>query len=97
MREVLHDDQGLTVAIVLESGAATVQLESDDDGPDLTVPQEVVVVVDGRGRDVEIESENRASATIVDELSDDPDPLMLMVRVHEFFEGWEIFADPEEQ
>ncbi len=97
MREVLHDDQGLTVAVVLKDESATVELQSDDGGPDLTVPQEVVVVVDGRGRDVNIESENRATATIVDELSDDPDPLMLMVRVHEFFEGWEIFADPEEQ
>lgn len=95
MREVLHDDEGLTVAVVLEEDRAVVELESDDDGPDLSVDHEVVVVVDGRGREVAVEGPKRARATIIEELPDAPEPLMLMVRVHEFFEGWELFAEPE--
>lgn len=96
MREVLHNEEGLTVAIVLKDEKALVELVSADDGPDLTVPHEVVVVVDGTGRDVDVEGPDRATATIVDELDEDPDPVTVMVRVHEFFEGWDIFADPEE-
>lgn len=98
MREVLHSEQGLSVAVVLgDDGEATVELISEDDGPDLSVSEEVVVVVDGKGRDVDIEGSNRATATIVDELDDPPKPVMLMVRVYEFFEGWELFADPDEE
>lgn len=92
MREVLHDDEGLTVAVVLEDDRALVQLESDDDGPDLTDDHEVVVVVDGRGKQVEAEGPRRATALIADQLPDEPEPMMVMVRVYEFFEGWELFA-----
>lgn len=95
MQEVLHDEDGLVVAVVLEDERGIVQLESSEDGPDLTVPHEVVVVVDGRGRDVDVEGPRRATAVIIDELAEEPDPITLMVRVHEFFEGWELFAEPE--
>lgn len=96
MREVLHDEEGLEVAVVLENDGAVVELQSSNEGPDLSVDDEVIVVVDGRGRSVDVEGPNRARATIVEQLEEDPDELTLMVRVHEFFQGWDLFAEPEE-
>lgn len=93
MRETLHNEAGLAIEVVLDDDTARVEIESDESGPDLSVPHEVVVVVDGTGRDVDVESPRNATATIVDELDDDPDPLTVMVRVHEFFDGWDLFVD----
>ncbi len=91
MREVLHEDDKLTVTVVLDDGQAVVELKSAENGPDLSDEYEVVVVVDGRGRDVKADSPRRAEAIIVDELAEEPQPITLMVRVYEFFEGWELF------
>ena len=93
MREVLHEDDELTVTMVLDDTQARVELQSCEGGPDLTDEYEVVVVVDGRGRSVEAESPQHAEAIIVDELAEDPQPITLMVRVYEFFEGWELFDE----
>ena len=93
MREILHDEEGLTIAVVFEDDAAFIDIDSGDEGPDLSVPHEVVVVVDGRGRDVDVDGTDYARAQLLEELDEDPQPLTLMVRVHEFFEGWELFHD----
>ncbi len=86
MREVLHDEDGLVVALeTIEEGLRAV-LESDEEGPDLTVDHEVVVIVDGRGRPVEVEGSSKAWADLGSPRGD----WTLMVRVHEFYEGWDI-------
>ena len=92
MREILHDEQGLTVAVAVDDGTLRVELQSTADGPDLSVDHEVVVVVDGQGRQVDVEGPHGAQATVVEQLPDEPQPMMVMVRVHEFFDGWELFA-----
>lgn len=95
IREILHKDDALTVAVVIADETARVVLESKDDGPDLSVADEVIVIVDGQGRSLTIESERQVSATLVEALADQPEPLTLMVRVYEFFEGWDLFTEEE--
>lgn len=96
MREVLHEDDALTVAVVIDDETAHLVVESTQDGPDLSVPDEVVVVVDGAGCPLDIKGEHEVWATLVEELDEDPNSLTLMVRVYEFFEGWDLFADDGE-
>ncbi len=93
MREVLFEDEELVVALVAGDQGLIVELETSDSGPDLTTGDEVVVVVDGQGCPLEIDGPRRARATIVEDMPDEPSPTMLMVRVFEFFEGWELFVD----
>ena len=86
MREVLHDEEGLVVALEEGDQGLMAVLESGEDGPDLSVDHEVVVIVDGRGREVVVDDSHRAVAS----LGEPEGNWKLMVRVHEFFEGWEI-------
>ena len=95
MRDVLHEDSELKVALVIGDGELRLELESTPQGPDLSEPHEVVVVVDGEGREVDVEGERKATAVLRSELEDKPPAMMLMVRVFEFFEGWELFADDD--
>ena len=97
MREILHEDAELTVALTIDDdGVARVELLSAEGGPDLTTEDEVVVVMEGEGCPLEVESPRRALATLGDAEALEAAPLTLMVRVFEFFEGWEFFADEEE-
>lgn len=104
MREVLHQDDQLTIRLVINDGTATVELETTPDGPDLSVDDEVIVAVDGRVCPLEVRSSHFAVATLpedddevdVDGVDDAANAsgitspsALLMVRVHEFFEGWE--------
>jgi hypothetical protein len=93
MREVLYEDEQLVVALEAGDQGLVVDLRTSESGPDLTTDDEVVVVVDGQGCPLEIEGPRRARATVVEELPEEPSPTMLMVRVFEFFEGWELFVD----
>ena len=93
MREILHEDGELTLALVVDDGRLMVELQSTEQGPDLSEPHEVVVVVDGQGRGIEVEGPQRATAVVHPQLEEEPEAMMLMVRVFEFFEGWELFAD----
>ena len=95
MRDIVHEEDGLTVALVVDDDRLDVELTATDDGPDLSVEDAVVVAVEGKACEVNVEGPTRATATVVPDLSKDPEPMMLMVRVHEFFEGWELFAEEE--
>lgn len=93
LREVLAADDELVVALVIDEQGVAIELESSDEGPDLTVADEVVVVAGGQGCKLAVEGPNKARATIFDEPPASPEPTMVMVRVFEFFEGWELFVD----
>lgn len=93
MREILHEDEELTVAVVLDDEGLSLELESRAEGPDLSTPHEVVVVANGRGCDLKVEGQQRVTADVDVELQPEPEPVKLMVRVFEFFEGWELFAE----
>lgn len=98
MREVLHQNESLKITLVVdESGEeVTVEIESLSGGPDLSVDDEVVVAVDGHVCPLEVKSSSFAVATLEEpegqqEGAEEGDSAVLMVRVHEFFEGWELF------
>lgn len=92
MRETLHEDDELTIRLIADDSGARVELESAQGGPDLSADDEVVVAVDGRVCPLEVESARRAQA-VLDDDSDESPTFTLMVRVHEFFEGWEFFDE----
>lgn len=94
MREVLHQDESLRILLVIDEATevATVEIESLDGGPDLSADDEVVVAVDGQVCPLDVQSSSFAVATLVEPEegeSSEGHSAVLMVRVHEFFEGWE--------
>lgn len=79
--DILLDEDGLKITLVTGDDA---RIELESEGLDLSVEDDVVVVVDGVALDVKVESTSRAHA-LLPELSGEVD---LLVRVHERFEGW---------
>jgi hypothetical protein len=98
MRESLYEGSGLGIFLVVDEEAELLKVEivSEADGPDLSAEDEVVVVADGQGCALVVESPRRAEATIgpADDYIDRN--FELMVRVHEFFDGWEFAPDDED-
>ena len=93
MQEILHEDEELSVALVVDEGRLVVELQSRTRELDLSEPHEVVVVVDGEGCPLDVEGPQRATALVASSLGEEPEAMMLMVRVYEFFEGWELFTE----
>lgn len=93
MREVLHQDSELTIALEVEEGGAKVVLKSGPEGPDLSVEDEVVVAVNGEVCTVIVKSASLAMAELPEPSDEDSEAIQLMIRVHEFFEGWEFYDD----
>lgn len=93
MRELLHQDSELTIALEVGEEGATVVLESGSGGPDLSVEDEVVVAVNGEVCRLEVESPRLARAALPEPDEGDSGAIQLMIRVHEFFEGWEFFEE----
>lgn len=90
MRENLHSSQGLNIDLVVEGDDITLEMTSAEGGPDLSVEYEVVVVTAGEGVPVTVQSARRATAAIGRESELAGRPFEILVRVHEFFEGWEF-------
>ncbi|MBA2664752.1 MAG: hypothetical protein H0U74_20865 [Bradymonadaceae bacterium] len=96
MREEIHAEAKLRLYLVeTPEGQLVVEIESDAGGPDLSVEDEVVVVVDGQARSVEAQSARAARAVVGAVSALEDRPFELMVRVHEFFEGWDFNTDEE--
>ncbi|MFU8802407.1 MAG: hypothetical protein ACNA8W_01235 [Bradymonadaceae bacterium] len=95
MRDSLHKDDDLEIILVVDEdeGDFSVEIVSAESGPDLSVADEVVVAIDGEPCELTVESPRRAGARIghADDFTDKS--FELMVRVHEFFDGWEF--EPE--
>jgi hypothetical protein len=85
---VLHDEDGLTITFVVQDGAAKVDLRSTSD-IDLSQTEDVIIVLNGQGLEPTVHSPQHATANLghADEMAQ---PSQLMIRVHEFFEGWEL-------
>lgn len=81
---VLHDEDGLRIEIVESDDADRIEIRSQE--LDLSSPEDVVVVLDGMGLVVDCKSEDLAVVHLPE--LDADGPVELMVRVHEFFEGW---------
>ena len=94
-REILAEDDELVVALRIENGSILLELTSSEMGPDLSAEDEVVVVANGEPLAVDVEGPHLAQAVLVEDLDEQVEPMSLMVRVFEFFEGWELFVDDE--
>ncbi len=93
MREVLHQGEGLVIALVVDDEKAIVEVESEASGPDLSVADEVVIVVDGEPQPLEADGPRRVQVVLGEAATFENSSMSLLVRVHEFFEGWEFYAD----
>lgn len=96
MREEILSEGNLRIFLVEnDQDELLVELESAGNDPDLSVEDEVIVVIDGEARDVKTASADAAHAVLgsISELSQRP--FELMIRVHELFEGWD-FNDSDE-
>lgn len=92
MRETLHEDEDFEILLVADDDGLAVELESRPSGPDLSDPDEVVVVIDGRGCPLQVDDATSARALIAERVPDEPEPMTLMVRIYEFFDGWDLFV-----
>lgn len=96
MRDTLHADNSLGIFLVIdeESGRARVELQSADDGPDLSEPDDVIVFFDGESLEVEVSDDRHASAELgAAEILQEH--VKLTIRVHDFFDGWEFGFDED--
>lgn len=85
---VLHDEDGLTITFVVEAGTAKVDLRSTS-GIDLSQVEDVIVVLNGQNLEPTVHGTEHASV-LLGESDSMAQPSQLMIRVHEFFEGWEL-------
>ncbi len=88
-RDFLHRSQELSIELVVESDARLIFETDGSPQMDLTAADDFVVVFEGVGVEIEVESPSRAIATIgpVSRLEEGG---TLMIRVHEFLDGWEF-------
>ena len=96
-KSVLLQNRDLILTLVVDEGEdhAQITIQSTKNGPDLGYPDDVVVVLDGTRIPTRIES----SSLVVAEIEEAWSALSgrgfnLMIRVEEFFEGWEFEAEP---
>lgn len=84
----LYKDDDLEITFRVDDDVARVDLVSNPRVYDLTASDDVVVVINGRGAEVKASDAGHAVAMLghVGSLGS----AQLMVRVHEFFEGWEV-------
>ena len=85
-KKVLHNE-GLQITFLVEEDLARVEYRSNSP---LAGPDDLVLVVNGKGVPIELTSETTAIAHLGpwDALSNAP--VSLMTRVDEFFDGWEF-------
>lgn len=94
MHEQLYSDEKIAVFLTIEDDdMMRVEIVSKDDALDLSVPDEVVVAVDGQALKIAAEDPAHVVAQLgrADELEERS--FTLMLRVYEFFEGWDFGPD----
>ncbi len=92
MRQTLHESDDLTVDFVIDESTdeACIELESSQDGPDLSSSGDVVVAVAGSVADLEVDDPQSARARLGPWEELEREALDLMIRVGEWFERWEL-------
>lgn len=96
MREEILSEGNLQIFLV-ETGndELVVELKSAKNDPDLSIEDEVIVVVNGENRQVTITSSDAAHASLGTASRLANQPFELMIRVHEIFEGWDFNVDED--
>ena len=98
LETVLHSDRRLIIKLyVPEDDRAQVLIQSTKHGPDLSQPDDVAVVLDGQGVRAEPEDRRHAVAELGDWDALAERGFQLMIRVGEFFEGWDFGPQGDEE
>ncbi|MGM0554844.1 MAG: hypothetical protein ACQEVA_00510 [Myxococcota bacterium] len=94
MRDTLHADNSLGIFLVIdeETDRARLELQTSDEGPDLSDPDDVIIFFDGDSLDVDVEDPQHARVDLGD-ASRLEERVQLTIRVQEFFDGWEFGFD----
>lgn len=96
MHEQLHADENLAVFLTIEDdGLLRLEVVATSDTIDLSVPDEVVVVVEGEAVAVIVEDASHATAELGDAAKLESESFTVILRVYEFYEGWDF--GPEAQ
>lgn len=88
-RKVLHNEDGLEITFIVEDDATRLEFRGNRD-VDLSAIEDVVVVVNGRGYQTIPRDADFAVTQLGSWEALSGAPIQLMIRVHEFFEGWEL-------
>jgi len=89
-KKVLHNYEGLEITFFVEDGEARVEFRSNARHYHLDDPDDVIVFVNGDHIAVTSEGEHAATARIGAWARYGSTPISLMIRVGEYFEGWEL-------
>ncbi len=96
MREEILSEGNLQIFLVeADNGELVVELQSAKNDPDLSIEDEVIVVVNGENRPITITSADAAQAVLGSASMLAGQPFELMIRVHEIFEGWDFNVDED--
>jgi hypothetical protein len=92
LKKSLHNYEGLEITFLVEDGEARVEFESNGQKYDLSNPDDVILFINGTHVAVEPTDTHHATAIIGDWEPYVGSKVSLMVRVDEYFEGWEVEA-----
>ena len=94
MRDTLHADDSLGIFLVIDeqNDRARLELQSSEEGPDLSIEDDVIIFFDGESLDVDARDAQHARVDLGD-ASLLAEHVKLTVRIHEFFDGWEFGFD----
>ena len=96
-KSVLHSDRNLIISLLTPPNApAKITIQSTKHGPDLSCADDVVIVADARALSVTVEDRLNVSAELED-AGAQAGAVQLMIRVGEYFGGWELELGDEEE
>ena len=94
MHEQLHSDEKIAVFLTIEDDdIMRLEVVATEGGPDLSVDDEVVVAVDGEAVAVAVEDSGHVVAILGAAAELEERTFTVMLRVYEFFEGWDFGPD----
>lgn len=91
LKKELHNREGLEITFVVEEGEARIEFRTQTEQQKLDDLDDIVVFVNGENIPVESHGENAATAAIgAWNDREETEQVSLMIRVGEYFEGWEL-------
>lgn len=96
-KSVLYSGKKLIITLVDEGDQAHITIQSTKNGPDLYSQDDVIVIIDGRGRPVTTLDRQHARCDLEDWPSLVQTGFTLMIRVDEFYSSWDFGDQIDEQ
>lgn len=94
LKTVIHSNRRLVITLFVEEldeqEQAHIEILSTRNGPDLSQDNDVVALIDGRGLPIELLERRKAIARLGDWEPYATNGFSLMIRVHDYFGGWDF-------